>query len=309
MITASNVALSYGKRVIFKDVNIKFTPGNCYGLIGANGAGKSTTVNILNTLVKPDKGEVYIDGINLFKEPDRCKQMMGVVPQEISLYDNLTAYENLLFWGSLYKVQASTLKKNAGDILELVGLSSRKNDRIKTFSGGMKRRINIACSILHNPGLLILDEPTAGVDPQNRMHIFEVIEKLNSEGITIIYTTHYMEEAERLCDTIAIIDLGTIRASGSLAELRLISGARDIVTVRFKPVDISTLDGIISSLPYDIIEKSADFIKIECDRVSSDIKVIIDHINNSGLNVNGLDAQGANLESIFLKLTGKKLRD
>ncbi len=171
-------------------------------------------------MLKPDKGDVIIDGVNIKDDGDTIKLIMGVVPQEIALYEELTAYENLMFWGGLYDIPKPELKANVNKTLEIVDLANRKNDRIKTFSGGMKRRINIACSLLHNPKILVLDEPTVGVDPQNRNHIFEVIERLNNEGMTIIYTTHYMEEAERFCDKIAIIDVGHIIAQGTLKELR-----------------------------------------------------------------------------------------
>ena len=161
---------------------------------------------------------------------------MGVVPQEIALYEELSAYENLMFWGGLYDIPKQELKANVNKTLEIVDLVNRKDDRIKTFSGGMKRRINIACSLLHNPKILVLDEPTVGVDPQNRNHIFEVIERLNNEGMTIIYTTHYMEEAERFCDKIAIIDVGRIIAQGTLKELRQISDVKDLLTIKLADV-------------------------------------------------------------------------
>lgn len=225
MIEVKSVSKTYGNIESLKGISFNIGKGEIFGLLGPNGAGKSTTVNILNTLLKPDSGEIYIDGLNIFENPDSCKKLMGVVPQEIALYDNMSAYENLLFWGGLYNVPKRELRANAKKILELVGLAGRNNDRIRTFSGGMKRRINIACSLLHNPQILILDEPTAGVDPQNRNHIFDLIERLNQDGMTVIYTTHYMEEAERLCDRIAIIDLGTIKAEGTLDELRALNGS------------------------------------------------------------------------------------
>ena len=310
MIEVKSVSKSYGNIVSLRDISFSIKKGEIFGLLGPNGAGKSTTVNILNTLIKPDSGEIYIDGINLFLKPEVCKMTMGVVPQEIALYDNLTAFENLIFWGSLYdKVPLRELKINAREVLELVGLSSRKNDRIRTFSGGMKRRINIACSLLHNPRILILDEPTAGVDPQNRNHIFDLIEKLNKEGITIIYTTHYMEEAERLCDSIAIIDSGTIRAYGTLQELREISGARDIITLRLSGLSEEAMDSVIALIPYNVINSSVNSLKIECDNVSSDISGIVSMVQKSGAVIEGFDAHGANLESVFLRLTGKNLRD
>ncbi|MDX2414642.1 MAG: ABC transporter ATP-binding protein [Bacteroidales bacterium] len=309
MIEVKSISKTYGKIVSLRDISFNIQKGEIFGLLGPNGAGKSTTVNILNTLLKPDSGEIYIDGANLLKDPGLSKTKMGVVPQEIALYDNLTAFENLIFWGGLYKVPGAILKKNAIEILELVGLSGRKNDRIKTFSGGMKRRINIACSLLHKPEILILDEPTAGVDPQNRNHIFEVIENLNSEGMTIIYTTHYMEEAERLCDTIGVIDLGTIRAYGTLSELREISGAMDIITIRSSGTTEKDFERIKNTIPYNIVDNSNNSLRIECDNISEDISGIIENLKAAGLDIKGVEAQGANLESIYLRLTGKKLRD
>jgi len=255
MIKVNSISKSYGNIEAVKNVSFNIEKGEIFGILGPNGAGKSTIVNILNTLVKPNRGDVIIDGVNTRNDGNTIKLIMGVVPQEIALYEELTAYENLMFWGGLYNIPKSELKTNVGNTLETVGLSNRKNDRISTFSGGMKRRINIACSLLHKPKILILDEPTVGVDPQNRNHIFELIERLNNEGMTIIYTTHYMEEAERFCDKIAIIDEGRIIAQGTLKELREIS-------------KIQSAGGI--------------------ERIYT---------------------QGTNLESIYLKLTGKELRD
>jgi ABC-2 type transport system ATP-binding protein len=244
MISVSAVSKHFKNIKALDNVSFKIQKGEIFGILGPNGAGKSTLVNILNTLIRPDEGEVVIDGINIRDDGKVIKLIMGVVPQEIALYEELSAYENMMFWGGLYDIPKQELKKNVCKTLEIVDLTSRKDDRIKTFSGGMKRRINIACSLLHNPKILVMDEPTVGVDPQNRNHIFEVIERLNKEGMTIIYTTHYMEEAERLCDNISIIDEGRIIAQGTMKELRQIS-----------------------------------------------------------------ETQGTNLESIYLKLTGKELRD
>lgn len=252
MITVRSISKSFENIEAIKNVSFNIDKGEIFGILGPNGAGKSTIVNILNTLIKPDTGDVIINGVNSKDDGDTIKLIMGVVPQEIALYEELSAYENLMFWGSLYKIPKQELKANVNNKLEVVDLVNRKDDKIKTFSGGMKRRINIACSLLHNPKILVLDEPTVGVDPQNRNHIFEVIERLNKEGMTIIYTTHYMEEAERFCDNIAIIDDGQIIAQGTLNELREISKIKDF------------------------------------ERIYT---------------------QGANLESIYLKLTGKELRD
>lgn len=309
MIEVKSVSKSYGNIESLREISFNIRKGEIFGLLGPNGAGKSTTVNILNTLLKPDSGEIYIDGLNIFNNPKSCKLMMGVVPQEIALYDNLSALENLIFWGGLYKVPLSELRKNAFRVLELVGLSGRKNDRIKTFSGGMKRRINIACSLLHNPRILLMDEPTAGVDPQNRNHIFDVIEDLNREGLTIIYTTHYMEEAERLCDSIAIIDLGTIRAQGTMHELRSISGAMDVITIKYSAIDAMTVEKLKKSMPGNLLECTSSSVRIECGNIGNEIIGIINQIKSAGGKIESVDTQGANLETVFLKLTGKKLRD
>ncbi|MCF8224057.1 MAG: ATP-binding cassette domain-containing protein [Bacteroidales bacterium] len=309
MIELKSISKSYGNIVSLRDISFKIHEGEIFGLLGPNGAGKSTTVNIINTLLKPDSGHIYIDGINILSHPDECKMMMGVVPQEIALYDNLTALENLMFWGGLYNVPKAQLRINAADILELVGLSGRKNDRIKTFSGGMKRRINIACSILHKPKILVMDEPTAGVDPQNRNHIFDVIENLNNEGMTIIYTTHYMEEAERLCDTIAIIDTGSIRAHGTMDELKKISGARDIITLTLSGISEELVNSIRDEHSFTVLSSSPKSIKLECDNISDQVSTLVNHVEKTGAVIKNINTRGANLESVFLKLTGKKLRD
>lgn len=309
MIEVRSISKSFGDIEAIKNVSFSINKGEIFGILGPNGAGKSTIVNILNTLVKPDKGEVTLDGVNINENRDTIKLIMGVVPQEIALYEELTAYENLMFWGGLYNIPKAELRANVNSTLEIVDLSYRKNDRIKTFSGGMKRRINIACSLLHNPKILVLDEPTVGVDPQNRNHIFEVIERLNSEGMTIIYTTHYMEEAERFCNTIAIIDVGRIIALGTLKELREISDAKDLLTIKLADSNIETISGIISANPRIRFDSTSDILKVECENISNDISIIVNLIQNSGGEIERIYTQGTNLETIFLKLTGKELRD
>jgi ABC-2 type transport system ATP-binding protein len=309
MIQLSSVSKTFGNIEAVKNVSFSIDKGEIFGILGPNGAGKSTIVNILNTLVKPDKGNVIIDGVNIKDDGDTIKLIMGVVPQEIALYEELSAYENLMFWGGLYDISKQELKSNVNKTLEIVDLVNRKNDRIKTFSGGMKRRINIACSLLHNPKILVLDEPTVGVDPQNRNHIFEVIERLNNEGMTIIYTTHYMEEAERFCDTIAIIDVGRIIAQGTLKELRKISDAKDLLTIKLADLNNETLSRITSANPLIRFNSAADTLEVECSSNSKDISILVNHIQNSGGVIERIYTRGTNLESIYLKLTGKELRD
>ena len=309
MIQLRSVSKSYGNIEAVKDVSFSIDKGEIFGILGPNGAGKSTIVNILNTLVRPDKGDVIIDGVNIRDDGDTIKLIMGVVPQEIALYEELSAFENLMFWGGLYDIPKSVLRENADKTLDLVDLSYRKDDRIKTFSGGMKRRINIACSLLHNPRILVLDEPTVGVDPQNRNHIFDVIERLNNEGMTIIYTTHYMEEAERFCDKIAVMDVGRIIALGTLKELREISDAKDLLTIKLADFNNEIISGIGSAIPLIRFDSTTKTLEIDCENISNEISIIANHIQNAGGVIESIYTRGTNLESIFLKLTGKKLRD
>jgi ABC-2 type transport system ATP-binding protein len=309
MIQVRSVSKSFGNVEAVKNVSFNIDKGEIFGILGPNGAGKSTIVNILNTLVKPDNGDVIVNGVNTKDNGNAIKLIMGVVPQEIALYEELSAYENLMFWGGLYNIPKSVLKANVNNTLEIVDLSYRKNYRIKTFSGGMKRRINIACSLLHNPKILVLDEPTVGVDPQNRNHIFELIERLNNEGMTIIYTTHYMEEAERFCNTIAIIDVGRIIAKGTLKELRRTSDVKDLITIKLADSEEETVSRITAANPLFWFDSTNNTLKIESVNISKDISLIINHIQNSGGVIERIYTQGANLESVFLKLTGKQLRD
>lgn len=309
IIKVRSVSKSFGNIKAIKDISFSIKKGEIFGILGPNGAGKSTIVNILNTLIKPDKGDVIIDEVNIRNDGKNIKLIMGVVPQEISLYEELTAYENMMFWGGLYNIPKSELKENVNKTLEMVDLWNRKNDRITTFSGGMKRRINIACSLLHDPKILVLDEPTVGVDPQNRNHIYEVIERLNSEGMTIIYTTHYLEEAERFCKTIAIIDVGRIIAQGTLKELSGLVDAKDLVTIKLAYMNDETISRIKSSDLLLGFDSSTNSLKVKCDNISSEISGIISSIENAGGVIETIYTQRTNLESVFLKLTGKELRD
>jgi len=309
MIQLRSVSKSYGNIEAVNNVSFNIEKGEIFGILGPNGAGKSTIVNILNTLVKADSGDVIIDGVNLKNEGDTIKLIMGVVPQEIALYEELSAYENLMFWGGLYDIPKKELISNVNRTLAIVDLINRKDDRIKTFSGGMKRRINIACSLLHNPKILVLDEPTVGVDPQNRNHIFEVIERLHNEGMTIIYTTHYLEEAERFCDKIAIIDVGRIIAIGTLKELRKMSDTKDLLTIKLADFNDATIAGLMTANPLIRFDSTTKTLEIDCENISNEISRMTNQIQNAGGVIERIYTRGTNLESIYLKLTGKELRD
>ena len=235
------------------------------------------------------------------------KKNIGVVPQEIALYNDLSAYDNLLFWGSLYDVPKDVLKVRIDETLQLFGLFDRKDDKVKTYSGGMKRRINIASALLHKPKVLFMDEPTVGIDPQSRNLIFEVLEKLHKEGMTIVYTTHYMEEAERFCDKIGIIDNGQIIAQGTLEELKSLSKMKETIVVSFENLSDSLYANISSE--WEGVKRIENAIHFFTSEVNRDLSVIILKCNQAGLSISNIDIQKVNLETIFLSLTGKQLRD
>jgi ABC-2 type transport system ATP-binding protein len=307
MIRVSNLSKTYGSIQALKGISFHIRDGEFFGLLGPNGAGKTTTISILSTIVEPSGGEVSIAGFDLKKNPKQCKQTTGVVPQEIALYNELSALDNLLFWGGLYDVPASELKIRSEEILKLVGLYDRRNDKVKSYSGGMKRRINIASALLHRPKVLFMDEPTVGIDPQSRNLIFEVLEKLHKGGMTIVYTTHYMEEAERFCDRIGIIDDGRIVAQGSLEGLKSSSKLKETIVVSF----VQLSDELFSKIAPEgaDIKRFENAVHFYTSNVRVDLAKIIIKCSEAGLDIAHIDIQKVNLESVFLSLTGKQLRD
>ena len=307
MIDVSNLKKSFDTIEALKGISFNIPQGECYGLLGPNGAGKTTTISILSTIIKPDEGEVNIAGYDLKKNPLECKKNIGVVTQEIALYNELSAYDNLLFWGGMYKVPGQELLKRLDETLDLLGLTDRKNDKVKTYSGGMKRRVNIASALLHRPKILFMDEPTAGIDPQSRNLIFEVVEKLHKEGMTIVYTTHYMEEAERLCNRIGIIDNGEIIAQGTLDELRTSGSMKESVVISYTNLTDERYNTIEKE--WKDIQRFEDKIHFYSMNIQGDLSKIILMCNKFGLDMQHIDIQKINLETIFLSLTGKKLRD
>ena len=306
MIQVSNLSKSFNQIQAVKNLSFSIKKGEVFGLLGPNGAGKSTIINMMSTILSSDEGSILIDKNDVKKEPNLCKTLIGVVPQEISLYKDFTAYQNLMFWGKLYKIPTQELKEKIDSILELIGLTDRKNDLIKTFSGGMKRRINIASAILHNPKVLFMDEPTVGVDPQSRNRIFEVIENLNNQGMTIVYTTHYMEEVERLCNRIAIIDNGKIVAQGTKTELQQESNIKETIEITFQSISANQKKALEENFP-KITFKDTSF-AIVCD-VNKDLVNIINTCNIQKIMIEDLQLNKVTLEAIFLNLTGKQLRD
>jgi len=308
MITVENLKKSFGTHVALNGISFSIAEGEFYGLLGPNGAGKTTTISIISTILEPDSGNVMINGMELKKNKVACKKIIGVVPQEIALYDKLSAVENLQFWGSLYNVEKSILEQRINENLELLGLADRKDDKIKNYSGGMKRRINIAAALLHEPKILFMDEPTVGIDPQSRNLIFDVVQKLHKKGMTIIYTTHYMEEAEKFCDRIGIIDKGEIIVQGTFQELREFSKMKESILVRYANEGDEIATKIKNNLKGDFVLNGKEII-FSCNDIKSDLPKVVNYCGEIGLELSHIDIQHVNLETIFLKLTGKQLRD
>lgn len=308
MIKATGLQKNYGNTAALKGISFEIKKGEFYGLLGPNGAGKTTTIGILSTIVIPDEGDVRINGYNLKTQPELCKKSMGVVPQEIALYGQMTAYDNLLFWGSLYNVKKTFLKERIDSVLDLFGLYDRRNDPINSYSGGMKRRINIASALMHSPEILFMDEPTVGIDPQSRNLIFDVIEKLHKEGMTIVYTTHYMEEAERFCDRIGIIDNGLIIAEGSLDELKSKHSVKESIQINTGGITDEQFNKIKMAVDMPVTA-TGNVLNFQSGNIKSDLSKIVLKVSEAGIDIKHIDIQKINLESIFLGLTGKQLRD
>ncbi|MEE4272224.1 MAG: ABC transporter ATP-binding protein [Thermoanaerobaculales bacterium] len=307
MIRIEGLKKSFGELAAIDDVSFEVRDGEVFGLLGPNGAGKSTTINTISGVLQPDGGRVLVDGRDIWLEPKAVKCTLGVVPQEISVYDDLTARDNLSFWGSLYGLRGAELKARIDESLERVGLTQRAGDTVRTFSGGMKRRLNLCMGLLHRPKFLLLDEPTVGIDPQARLTILDVIREVASAGTTVLYTTHYMEEAERLCDRIAIIDHGRILAIGTLSELIRRAGEAEVLRVRGDFTDDSLRERLhrLSGIRVLRAEEDAAVLSIDTDGPGL-MKVLPDVL---ALEVDDVAIQRPSLEGVFIALTGRELRD
>ncbi|HPY94116.1 MAG TPA: ABC transporter ATP-binding protein [Clostridia bacterium] len=307
MLEVKKLVKRYGSKLAVSDVSFRVEKGEIYGLLGPNGAGKSSTINIITGLIKKDSGQVTIGGLDLDRELTKAKYLLGIVPQDLAIYNDLTALQNVKFFGALYGLTGGALQKQALETLEFVGLKDKARDKVKTFSGGMKRRLNIACGLVHRPQLLILDEPTVGIDPQSRNHIMEAILQLNREGMTILYTTHYMEEAEQLCSRIAIMDAGQIVAQGNLQELRSLIEENWYIAVKVKgtpPVDeLSKVAGV------EKIDLNGNALRFTCRGKHSQLRDILEVLSREHTEILDLSIDEPNLEDVFLTLTGKRLRD
>ena len=309
LLRCSGLARRFGDRVAVDGVGFEIGRGETYGLLGPNGAGKTTTISMIAGILRPDAGEIWVDGLPVTPSAGEAKGRIGLVPQEIALYDDLTAAENLAFFGRLQGWSGASLRNRITEVLEVVGLADRADDLVDDYSGGMKRRANIAVGLLHQPALLILDEPTVGVDPQSRNQILESIEALGVEGLGVLYTTHYMEEAERLCDRVAIIDEGRIVAEGTRPELVAQVGGHDRVVVR----GTGDLAGLASALGGRSgvlrAELLGDSVVVHTADGPAALAGVVSEADRDGVEITGLELVEPDLESVFLHLTGKALRD
>ncbi|MFP3885823.1 ABC transporter ATP-binding protein [Priestia filamentosa] len=304
-----NVTRKFNDFIAVDNMSLSIQKGEIFGLLGANGAGKSTTINMIASLLQITEGEIEILGKSITKHRKFAKMNVGIVPQDIAIYENLTASENIKFFAGLYGLRGSLLKQRVEEALEFVGLIDKAKSFPKSFSGGMKRRLNIACAIAHRPKLLIMDEPTVGIDPQSRKHILESVKKLNEIGSTIIYTSHYMEEVEALCTNIAIVDHGKIIAKGSKENLKsLITDVKELWVEVKNPLHINC-ESIeeIGGVKRASIE--GNIIKIYSDVEIQNLNKIIQTLLKAEVEISSLEEKAPNLETVFLTLTGRNLRD
>lgn len=309
MIKVERLRKLYGEIAAVDDAAFTAHAGEIFGLLGPNGAGKTTTIGCISGLLTPTAGRVLVDGHDVVRQGTAARRSIGVVPQELALYEDLTATENLEYWGGAQGMRNPGLKQRIGKVLELTGLQDRAREPVKRYSGGMKRRLNFACGIVHQPKILLLDEPKVGVDPQSRVRLLDLVRDEAKAGKCVLYTTHYMEEAETLCDRLAIMDHGRLIAQGTLAELRAMVGERDLLrltgawnTDAVHKV-LSQLDGV------DIVRVGDGSATISAPNASGRLPSIFAALSSVGADVRGAALTQPSLESLFIKLTGKELRE
>ncbi|MBK7219266.1 MAG: ATP-binding cassette domain-containing protein [Candidatus Promineofilum sp.] len=328
ILTAKDLRKKFGDFEAVKGISFSVLRGEIFSLLGPNGAGKTTTINMLSCLLPPTSGTAEIAGHAIPGDTLAVRRAIGVVPQEIALYDSLSARQNLEFWGRLYDMRGQELTQRIDEVLDQVGLADRAKDKVKTFSGGMKRRINIAAGLLHKPQLLFMDEPTVGIDPQSRRRILDMVRELRDGGMTVLYTTHYMEEAEELSDRVGIIDQGRLIALGTQAELTRVVGEQETLRLHLAeeagvalagvngtagaPATMSA-DGsvaLFSGLPGVLRASAVDHqIVVNVADAGAALPAVVGRANTAGLHVRSVDIEQPNLEAVFLHLTGRGLRD
>jgi ABC-2 type transport system ATP-binding protein len=309
MIEVEQLRKSYGELIAVDGVSFAAHPGEIFGLLGPNGAGKTTTIGCISGLLTPSAGHVRVMGHDVVREGTAARANLGVVPQEIALYEDLSARDNLDYWGGAQGMRNPKLRERIQQVLDLTRLQDRAREPVKQFSGGMKRRLNFACGILHSPKVLLLDEPTVGVDPQSRVRLLDLVRAQAQAGTCVLYTTHYMEEAEALCDRLAIVDHGKIIAAGTLAELRSMLAERDLLrlTGLFAPQAARTAMQQIDSV--EILQGDESLLLLSLLGASEKLPAIFAALAGAGAEVRGTTLTQPSLESLFIKLTGKELRE
>ncbi len=308
-IEVKNLHKAFGDLKAVHGVSFEVAQGEIFSLLGPNGAGKTTTISMLSCLLRPDEGEASIMGHSIKDDQMSVKAALGVVPQEIALYNDLSARENLTFWGKMYGLRGAALKKRVEEVLEIIGLTDRARDRVGKYSGGMKRRVNIGVALLHKPKVIYMDEPTVGIDPQSRRNILDSVVALKNQGMTVLYTTHYMEEAQELSDHIAIMDTGKIIAYGTHDELVKIVGQMDRITLT-----VSTDGGYVAEAWKAVggvkqVKAEDGTIIVLADDSNQVLPSLFETASAQGARITSVDIQEPNLEAVFLHLTGKALRD
>ena len=311
ILEVNNLVKKYAELTAVNGISFDIQQGEIFSLLGPNGAGKTTTISVLSTLYLPTSGDAQIAGFSVTKQPMAVREVIGVVPQDLALYEDLTARENLAFWGQMYNLFGTSLNKRVDEVLEQIGLSDRANQRVKTYSGGMKRRVNIGVGLLHRPRLLFMDEPTVGIDPQSRRAILDSVKELNRQGMTVLYTTHYMEEAQELSNRVGIIDHGDLIALGTQAELTRQVGENETLVLHLaegenpKPM-ADALRGMAGVQGADISDDSVTVMVPEAEEF---LAPAITRANELGVKIRSVDMHEPNLEAVFLHLTGRALRD
>lgn len=309
VLTVDGLVKRFGSLTAVDDVSLRIEQGETYGLLGPNGAGKTTIISMIAGLLGPDAGTITVAGEPMVKSSVAAKRHIGLVPQDIAIYPELSARDNLRFFGRLQGLRGATLRARVEEVLDLIGLSERGKGASKKFSGGMKRRLNIGIGLLHEPNLLILDEPTVGVDPQSRNQILESVEALSTQGMAVLYTTHYMEEAERLCDRIAIIDSGRVQAEGTRDELVELTGGVDTVLLRGAG-DLAAAEAAVTAIPtVQHVHRERGVLTVTVHGAPTAVALIVGAATDAGMRLSDVELSRPDLESVFLHLTGKALRD
>ena len=309
MIEVREITKRYGELTAVDGVSFTAPGGGIFGLLGPNGAGKSTTIGCISGLLAPSSGRVTVLGHDVAADPRAAKAALGIVPQELALYEDLTAGENLAFWGAAYGMPRREIQARVVELLEVVGLADRRKEPVKKYSGGMKRRLNFACGVVHRPKVLLLDEPTVGVDPQSRVRLLELVRAEAKAGTCVLYTTHYMEEAEDLCDRLAILDHGRVIAQGTLPELRSILGEKDLLRLSGSFEREAVARALAAIEGAEIVQSQPEQITLSLREASKRLPAVFAALASAGCEVRETTLTQPSLESLFIKLTGKELRE